>query len=622
MLHLSLKQRMRSVVPAALLLCTALNPACVLALPSPPVTLAWDPSIDPTVTSYHVYSGTASRAYTNVISAGASTNIIVSNLVSGVTYYFAATTYTAAGLESDYSTEVAYVAPSMNIPPTLDALPTITIAEDSGTQVVNLTGITSGSSAEVQNLSVSAFSSNPALIANPAVGYTSPSTTATLTFSPTPGSYGSTVVTVLIDDGGAISNTVIRTFTVNVVPIGNPPTIDPVTDLALNEKSGTQTVALTGITAGSTNSAQALMVTAVSSNPLLIPNPTINYSTPSTTGSLKFTALSNSYGSATITVTVSDAQPTNNTASISFNVAVNQTAFSPGVLTNISVAPNSTLRFLIPTPATNGDKFNINLAAGAPVGAKISTRKGASWLVWTPTPAQASTTNSIGLIITDNSNATLSTNETVVVFVQDYLGLGLGTTTVQAGQLGAVAFALSSSEAVTNLSFTVPWPNSLLNPKVSTSVGGISSSSLKAQGTNLLISLQTTAGQVLTGSNLLGSINFLASSTQASGYLNLPLANVVAYKPSAVQYANTFTTGGQVAIINNEAMLQAGATPVAARSLTILGKVGATYQVQYCTNFSSQAVWYPLMIYSQTNVVQTMSVDPSLPQAYYRVQQK
>ncbi len=585
MLHLSLKQRMRSVVPAALLLCTALNPACVLALPAPPVALAWDPSVDPTVTSYHVYYGTASRAYTNVISAGASTNAIVSNLVSGVTYYFAATSYTTAGLESDYSTEVSYAAPSLNIPPTLDALPAMTIAEDSGTQVVNLTGITSGSSGEVQNLSVSAFSSNPALIANPTVGYASPSTTGTLSFSPTPGSYGPTVVTVLVDDGGAMSNTVIRTFTVNVVPIGNPPTIDPVKDLAINENSGTQTVALTGITAGSTNSTQALMVTAVSSNPLLIPNPTVNYATPSMTGSLNFTAVSNSYGSATITVTVSDAQPTNNTVSVAFQVAVNQTVFGPGVLTNLSIAPNSTLRFLIPTPATNGDKFNMNIAAGAPVGAKISTRKGASWLVWTPTLAQASTTNIIGLTITDNSNATLSTNESVLVSVQDYLALGLGNAAIQAGQLGAVAFALSSSEGVTNLSFTVPWPNSLLNPRLSTSVGGISSSSLKAQGTNLLISLQTTTGQVLSGSNALGSISFLASSMQASGYLNLPLSNVVAYKPNAVQYVNIFPTGGQVALINNEAILQAGATPVAARSLTVLGKLGATYQVQALHQF-------------------------------------
>jgi hypothetical protein len=575
------------------------------------------------VTGYNVYYGSASRTYTNVISAGIATNTVVSNLVTGVTYYFAATTHTAAGLESDYSLEASYyVAPPVNLPPTLDALPAMTIAEDSGEQVVNLTGITSGSSNEAQTLSVSAFSSNPALIANPTVTYSSPGSTGELTFSPTPGSYGPSVITVLVDDGGAVSNTMIRTFSVNVAPLGNPPTINPVKDLTISENSGTQTIALTGITAGSTNSTQALMVTAVSSNPLLIPNPTVSYSTPSMTGSLNFTAVSNSYGSATITVTVSDAQPTNNTASISFQVAVNQTVFGPGVLTNLSIAPNSTLHFLIPTPATNGDKFNMSLTASAPNGVKISARKGVSWLIWTPTFAQASTTNIIGLNITDNNNAALSTNETVLVAVQDYLALVVGSANVQVGQLGSVSLALSSSEGVTNLTFTVPWPSSLANPSLSTVVSGIASSSLKAQGTNLLITIQTSAGQVLTGSNVLGSINFLSTSTQTSGYLNLPLASIAAYKPSGVRYANTYPFGGQVAVINNEAMVQAGSSPAAARTLTILGKTGVNYQLQYCTNFSSHAVWYPLGTYSQTNVVQTFNVDPSLPQAYYRVQQK
>jgi hypothetical protein len=379
---------------------------------------------------------------------------------------------------------------------------------------------------------------------------------------------------------------------------------------------------LTGITAGSTNSTQALMVTAVSSNPLLIPNPTVSYSTPSVTGSLNFSPVTNAYGSATITVTVTDAQPTNNTASISFQVAVNQTVFGPGVLTNVSIAPNSVLRIVIPTPATNGDKFNMSLATGAPTGARIIGRKGVSWLIWTPTFAQASTTNIIGLNITDNNNATLSTNQTVVVTVQDYLALVVGSESIQAGQLGSVSLALSSSDGVTNLTFTVPWPNSLANPKLATSVSGIASSSLKAQGTNLLINLQTSTGQVLTGSNVLGSISFLATSTQSSGYLNLPVANIVAYKPGGLQYINAFPTAGQVAIVNNEAMLQAGASPVAPRNLTILGKTGVNYQLQYCTNFSPHAVWYPLITYSQTNVAQTISVDPSLPQAYYRVQQK
>src|SRR5215469_9106233 len=112
--------------------------SCVRAwsMPLPGVALAWDPSTDPSVTGYNVYYGTASRTYTNMIPAGSATSVIVSNLVTGVTYYFAATTYTSDGVESDYSAEAAYALFLPNTPPTLDALTNLTISQDSGTRVV------------------------------------------------------------------------------------------------------------------------------------------------------------------------------------------------------------------------------------------------------------------------------------------------------------------------------------------------------------------------------------------------------------------------------------------------------------------------------------------------------
>jgi hypothetical protein len=54
------------------------------------LTLAWDPSTTPGVT-YKVYYGPSSATYANSVFAGTATNVTVSNLVDGVTYYFAAT---------------------------------------------------------------------------------------------------------------------------------------------------------------------------------------------------------------------------------------------------------------------------------------------------------------------------------------------------------------------------------------------------------------------------------------------------------------------------------------------------------------------------------------------------
>jgi hypothetical protein len=77
-------------------------------LPAGQVKLAWDPSSDPMAVGYNLYYGSASRTYTNMVSAGASTSITISNLASSGPYYFAATVIDASGLESVYSSEVVY----------------------------------------------------------------------------------------------------------------------------------------------------------------------------------------------------------------------------------------------------------------------------------------------------------------------------------------------------------------------------------------------------------------------------------------------------------------------------------------------------------------------------------
>lgn len=75
------------------------------------VTLAWNESTDPTVVGYNIYYGTTSGVYTSVLTAGNSTNLMVTGLVPGVTYYFAATTYNSSGVQSPFSNEVSYPAP-------------------------------------------------------------------------------------------------------------------------------------------------------------------------------------------------------------------------------------------------------------------------------------------------------------------------------------------------------------------------------------------------------------------------------------------------------------------------------------------------------------------------------
>jgi hypothetical protein len=309
----------------------SIMPATVFA--SANVTLAWNSVSDPNVAGFNIYYGGVSGTYTNKTSVGLVTGLTISNLVNGSTYYFAATTYGAAGAESAFSSEVSYTVPAApaNQPPTLNAIGNLTINENAGLQTVSLTGISSGATNENQTLTVTAVSSNTGLIPNPTVNYTSANTTGSLTFTPVANATGLATITVKVNDGGASNNIVTQTFTVTVnavIPPNQPPTLNPISNLTINENAGLQTVNLSGISSGSASENQTLTVTAVSSNPGLIPNPTVNYTSANTTGSLTFTPVANGTGLATITVTVNDGGASNNIVTQTFTVTVN--AVSPG----------------------------------------------------------------------------------------------------------------------------------------------------------------------------------------------------------------------------------------------------------------------------------------------------
>jgi hypothetical protein len=72
------------------------------------VTLAWDRSVSDNVAGYKLHYGTACGVYESVADVGNVTTFTVTGLQPGVRYYFAATAYSSAGMESAYSNEVSF----------------------------------------------------------------------------------------------------------------------------------------------------------------------------------------------------------------------------------------------------------------------------------------------------------------------------------------------------------------------------------------------------------------------------------------------------------------------------------------------------------------------------------
>jgi gliding motility-associated-like protein len=254
--------------------------------------------INPTVT-YTSSNATGSLSYTPVANQFG-TAIITVTVDDG-----------ASANNTNIQTFTVSVSP-VNDQPTLDAISDpAAINEDAAEQTINLSGISPGP-AETQTLAISATSDNPALIPNPTITYNNPDANGTLVYTPVADQFGTATVTLTVDDGEAIDNTIIETFTVTVLSINDQPTLDAITDpLIIDEDAPEQTINLSGISAGG-GEAQTLTVNISTDNATLIPNPTLTYTSGSSVGSIAYTPTADLSGTATITIIIDDGQSTNN----------------------------------------------------------------------------------------------------------------------------------------------------------------------------------------------------------------------------------------------------------------------------------------------------------------------
>jgi regulation of enolase protein 1 (concanavalin A-like superfamily) len=272
-----------------------------LDLAAAEVNLAWDPSPDSGVIAYRIYWGTRSRVYTQHLEVGRVTTATVTGLSAGSTYFFAATALAAGGLESDFSNEVQYTVPNppANQPPTVSFLANLTIAEDTSTGPIFFTvGDPDNAPAA---LTVSAFSGNPTLV--PAGGLVLGGTGAnrTLTVTPAAQRWGTATITVRVSDGALSAS---RSFVLTVVPVNDPPGLSFLANRTIAEDTSIGPIPFTVWDVD--NDPAALAVSAVSSNPTLVPADGLVLGGSGASRTLAVTPAADQWGTATITVRVSD----------------------------------------------------------------------------------------------------------------------------------------------------------------------------------------------------------------------------------------------------------------------------------------------------------------------------
>ena len=292
----------------------------------------------------------------------------------------------------------------------------------------------------------------------------------------------------------------------------------------------------------------------------------------------------------------------------------------------LAAIPDYTIDELVPLTFTNSAQdFDIpantlryTLGAGAPTGAGIDPVSGV--FSWTPTEFQGPSTNRLAVIVTDNGVPPLSATRQFNVVVRDTspdFTLSLGSTNLLTGESNTVAVFLNSGLDLTNLTFELEAPAARLTA-LSLRAGSpeVLSSLISPLASNRSeVSFVLDPAQRLAGQRVLAWLGFLAVSNQSSAIALLRPSAVMGLRSGGDPVTNSAAYLGQVVIVGNEPVLLANRSA----SITLFGRPGRFYVVQYKSNLSSLAPWQEFAQFQLPDQLQVITgVNTSGQTAFYR----
>ena len=248
---------------------------------------------------------------------------------------------------SDMSAPVTFTITvnSSNDAPSFTSGGGVTVNEDSGAySAAWATAISAGPANESgQTLTFNASNDNTALFSvQPAIA-----ANGTLSFTPAANAFGAAVVTVSLSDNGGTANGGVdtspsQTFTITVTGVNDAPSFTSGGDVSVNEDSGAYSASwAAAVSAGPNESGQALTFNVSNNNNALFSSqPAI-----AANGTLTFNLAANAFGTATVTVSLSDDGGTanggvNTSSSQTFTITVNSSNDAPSFTSGGTVTVN------------------------------------------------------------------------------------------------------------------------------------------------------------------------------------------------------------------------------------------------------------------------------------------
>jgi hypothetical protein len=263
----------------------------------------------------------------------------------------------------------------------------------------------------------------------------------------------------------------------------------------------------------------------------------------------------------------------------------------------------------------------------APTAARINPTNGI--FVWTPTRADAATTNIITLRATDAAAPSLSATQSFTVIVRDYVELSLSSVVTRGGERTNVVLEVATTRALAILDiaihlpakhFSMPVVDNLEPDQVILSASNTSPDQLE---------VYFGYGLTITGTQTLARVNFTVASETPSAFvpLNLellsylPLYGGVPLDPTQLSFApSVLYNHGRAVIVNREPLVEAF-TASNARSLILYGHPGTNYTVETAASaFGPWQTWQPVALSTLFTTLNTTD-GTNMPLVFYRARE-
>ena len=226
------------------------------------------------------------------------------------------------------------------------------------------------------------------------------------------------------------------------------------------------------------------------------------------------------------------------------------------LVTNSSILPGSALTITNAVLGTPAGQWLFSLGVGAPAGASVNPTNGV--FRWTPTCAQATTTNTLTVWVTDSGRTNLMDAMNFTVVVRECVQPTLGQQVLLAGQSGRVPVWLISTVPLTNLSMTLVAPAERLGGySLQTLVPQICTNTITPLSNGLQrLSFVACPGQSLIGTQQVAWLNFTTVSNQSSAFVRLEFTDLVGRMADGTPVANFAPQSGRVVVIGEEPLLE------------------------------------------------------------------